>query len=104
MPAPAPTPGSETKAAGGAEEVAILAALRARIAAQSRGRLASEDVDVDVNVCDYGYLDSFGYVEFLLYVETTFGVRVLDVQFVGRFNTLRALAAHIAAVRPSAAG
>ncbi|MBI3122355.1 MAG: acyl carrier protein [candidate division NC10 bacterium] len=104
MPAPAPTPGSETKGAAAAEADAILAALRTQIAVQSRGRLAPEDVDVDVNVCDYGYLDSLSYVEFLLHVETTFGVWVLDVQFVGRFNTLRALAAHIAAVRPGAAG
>jgi acyl carrier protein len=104
MPAPAPTPGSEAKGGAGAGADAILATLRTRIAVQSRGRLAAEDVDVDVNVCDYGYLDSLSYVEFLLHVETTFGVRVLDVQFIGRFNTLRALAAHIVAVRPGAVG
>ena len=82
---------------------AIVESLRRQIGVQSRGRLTPEDVDPDVHVYEYGYLDSLSYVEFLLHVETTWGVRVGDVQFVSRFNTVRALAAHLASARSGAA-
>lgn len=82
-----------------ADEAAVLECLRGRIAALSRGRLRPGEVDADAHLLDRGYLDSLSYVEFLLYVETDWAVRVPDAHLIGRFNTLRALAAHIAAVR-----
>jgi acyl carrier protein len=82
---------------------AIVDSLRSQIALQSRGRLRADEVDADAHVCEQGYLDSLSYVEFLLHVERTWGVRVGDAQFVGRFHTLRALADHIDACRSGAA-
>jgi D-alanine--poly(phosphoribitol) ligase subunit 2 len=34
------------------------------------------DFDNDVHLFDYGFIDSFGAVELITYVEDTFGVRV----------------------------
>jgi acyl carrier protein len=74
----------------------VLESLRRRIAALSRGRLHPREVDADAHLFDRGYLDSLSYVEFLLHVEADWAVKVPDAQLIGRFNTLRALAAHIA--------
>jgi acyl carrier protein len=82
---------------------AIADGLRRQIALQSRGRLRPEDVALDADVCEYGYLDSLSYVEFLVHVETTWGVRIDDALLVSRFNTVSALASHIAAARAGAA-
>jgi acyl carrier protein len=82
---------------------AIAAGLRRQIAQQSKGRLRAEDVDPELHFCEHGYLDSLSYVEFLLHVEATWGVRVGDAQFIGALNTVRALAAHVAAACSGAA-
>lgn len=78
-------------------EESVLDALRDAIARLSRGRLRPHDLDADAHLLDRGYLDSLSYVEFLIHVETAWGVRVPDAQFIGRLNTLRAMANHVAA-------
>ena len=80
----------------------VLDALRDEIAALSGGRLRPQELDADAHLLDQGYLDSLSYVEFLLRVEAAWGVRVPDAQFVGRFNTLRALAGHVVSITAGA--
>lgn len=75
----------------------VLDALREKVAGLSRGRLRPHELDADAHLFDRGYLDSLSYVEFLLHVETAWGVRVPDAQLIGRLNTLRAMADHVAA-------
>ncbi len=84
-------------------KAAIVDALRRKIAIQSKGRLVPEAVDPEADVCARGYLDSLSYAEFLLHVETTWGVHVEDAEFVSRFNTLAALADHIERAHSGAA-
>jgi acyl carrier protein len=43
-------------------------------------------------MCDHGYLDSFSYVSFLVFIEETYGVRIPDHQLTGKLKTVSAVA------------
>jgi len=73
------------------------------LAGKSRARLSAAQMNPDANVWTAGYVDSLAYVEFLVFIEETYGVTVSDVDIVGELNTLRALARHICAGRPGEA-
>ena len=50
----------------------------------------------EVDLFDYGYLDSFGIVEFISEVEKRYGVDLSSIDFYSdEFRTLRALCEHI---------
>lgn len=77
----------------------VIRVLAGYLAGKSRTRLLPEQLNPDENVWTSGYVDSLGYVEFLVFVEEQFGVTVTDVELVGDMNTLRAVARHICAQR-----
>jgi acyl carrier protein len=97
---PAPREGGE--APSGVD--AIAAELCGELARLSEGRLALEAIDERAHIFDHGYLDSFRSAELIVYLERRFGVRVAEVELVGRLCTVRAIAEHIdgAAAAPGA--
>lgn len=70
--------------------------LSQHIADHSEGKLSLADIDPDVEMCDHGYLDSLSYVGFLVHVEQSFGVRILDHELTGNLRTVAAIADHVA--------
>jgi len=89
-PAVAPDPGAPTDRRQG-----LVLALRQHLAVKSAGRLSLEGIDPDAQLFDRGYLDSFSYVEFLAFIEETYGVRIDDAQLAGHLSTIAAMADHI---------
>ena len=71
---------------------AVVRALATHIASLSENRLSAEAVDPDKKMCDHGYLDSFTYVSFLVFIEETYGVRIPDHQLTGKLHTVSAVA------------
>jgi acyl carrier protein len=69
--------------------------LSRHIATHSDGKLSLADVDPEAEMCDRGYLDSLTYVSFLVFVEETYGVRILDHQLTGNLKTLSAVVDHV---------
>lgn len=82
----------------------LINALRQQVAQGSGGRLTAQEIREDAELFDRGYLDSFSYVEFLAFIEQTYGVRIDDSQLAGRLNTIAAMAEHILQQQTSAAG
>ena len=73
----------------------VIEGLRGRLAEMSGGRLRAPEIHEDAPLFDRGYLDSFSYVEFLVFIERTHGVRIDDSQLAGRLGTIAAMAEHI---------
>jgi acyl carrier protein len=71
---------------------ALVRALAAHIASLSENKLAPDAIDPDAKMCERGYLDSFTYVSFLVFIEETYGVRIPDHQLTGRLQTVSAVA------------
>jgi len=74
---------------------AILAHLCDRIAAIAEGKLRVDEIDPSAHLFDSGYVDSLGVVTFLLEVETTYGIRIEDVELLDQCSTLEAIADRI---------
>jgi acyl carrier protein len=97
---PAPEEGAATS--GPADSRAsVIQALRHHVAEGSQGRLRAREIQEDGQLFDRGYLDSFSYVEFLAFIEQTYGVRIDDSQLAGQLNTIAAMAEHILRERTS---
>jgi acyl carrier protein len=75
--------------------VRVIEALRNHVAEGSGGRLRAQDIREGAELLNTGYLDSFSYVEFLAFIEQTYGVRIDDSQLAGHLNTIAAMAEHI---------
>jgi acyl carrier protein len=71
---------------------AVVRALVTQIVKQSGNGLTSDSIDPDAGMCDRGYIDSLTYVEFLLFVEETYGVRISDYQLTSSLRTVSAVA------------
>jgi acyl carrier protein len=82
----------------------LIHTLRQHVAESSGSRLTAEEIREDAQLFDRGYLDSFSYVEFLAFIEQTYGVRIDDSQLAGNLNTIAAMAAHILQARTPAGG
>jgi acyl carrier protein len=78
----------------------VIRVLSEYLAGKSRSRLVAAQINPDANVWTAGYVDSLGYVEFLVFIEERYGVTISDVDIVGDLNTLRALAGSICAQSP----
>jgi acyl carrier protein len=83
---------SASVAAGPGSREAIVQALVAQIVKQSENALTDDAVDPSAAMCDRGYLDSLNYVAFLVFVEETYGVRILDYQLTSSLRTVSAVA------------
>ena len=81
----------------------VIQALRYRVAEGSRGRLRAHEIHEDAQLFDRGYLDSFSYVEFLVFIEERYRVRIDDSQLAGHLSTLATMADHILREQPSSA-
>jgi acyl carrier protein len=88
-----PTPSASAPVAvpAGSRE-AVVRALVKQIVKQSENELTYESIDPGAAMCDRGYLDSLTYVEFLVFVEETYGVRISDYQLTSSLRTLSAVA------------
>jgi acyl carrier protein len=73
----------------------VIEALRQQVAGVSCGRHGAQHVDPQAPLFDHGYLDSFSYVEFLAFIESTYDVRIDDSQLAGHLGTIAAMADHI---------
>jgi acyl carrier protein len=76
---------------------AIGAVLKDHIAEQSDGEHTADAIEGDAHLFDYGYLDSQSSASLMLLIEKRYGVRLKEVELVGRLSTVDALARHIAA-------
>ncbi len=73
----------------------VIQALRRHVAEGSHGRFSVEEIHEDGQLFDRGYLDSFSYVEFLVFIEHAYRVRIHDSELAGHLNTIAAMAEHI---------
>lgn len=65
---------------------------------RERFGIPSDDADFnnDINLYDFGYIDSFGAVELTTFIEDTFGVRFEDSDWVQHsLNTVNEMSAFI---------
>ena len=92
-PEPVAPPRGEVAAA--ASSAQILDSLRGCIVQVTQGRIARDAIDPGAHLFDNGYLDSLTSVALLTHVEREFGVRIPEVQLVGRLCTLEAIAREI---------
>ena len=89
---PPAVPSVPMAAAPAGSREAIVHALVTQIVEQSENALTYESIDPDAAMCDRGYLDSLTYVGFLVFVEESYGVRILDYQLTSNLRTLAAVA------------
>ena len=91
-PTPALPAGASVAAAPAGSREAVVRALVKQIVEQSENELAYDSIDPDAVMCDRGYLDSLTYVAFLVFVEETYGVHILDYQLTRNLRTVSAVA------------
>ena len=84
-PAVAEVPGSGT----------VLDMLRATVTRISRDHVPSESIDIRAHLLDSGYIDSLRATELLADIERRYGVRIDEMDIVGRLCTIEALAREI---------
>jgi len=73
----------------------VIEILRATVARISRDHLAPESIDIRAHLLDSGYIDSLSSTELLADIEHRFGVRIEEIQIVGKLCTIEALAREI---------
>ena len=73
----------------------VLDWLRATVARLSRDHLPPDAIDLRAHLLDSGYIDSLSSTELLAGIERQFGVRIDEMDIVGRLCTLEALAREI---------
>jgi acyl carrier protein len=91
-PRPASSTPASPPAAPASSREAVVRSLVRQIVKQADNQLTYESVDPDAVMCDRGYIDSLTYVEFLVFVEETYGVRILDHQLRGNLRTVSEVA------------
>jgi acyl carrier protein len=69
--------------------------LRANVSRISRDHIPPEGIDVRAHLLDSGYVDSLSSTELLAAIERQFGVRIDEMDIVGRLCNVEALARHI---------
>ena len=69
--------------------------LRANVSRISRDHIPPQDIDIRAHLLDSGYVDSLSAIELLAGIERQFGVRIQEVDIVGRLCTIEALAREI---------
>ena len=69
--------------------------LRASVSRISRDHIPPESIDVRAHLLDSGYIDSLSSTELLTDIERRFGVRIEEMDIVGRLCNLEALAREI---------
>jgi len=69
--------------------------LRASVSSISRDHIPPEDIDIRAHLLDSGYVDSLSTTELLAAIERQFGVRIQEMDIVGRLCTIEALAREI---------
>jgi acyl carrier protein len=69
--------------------------LRASVSRISRDHVQPGDIDIRAHLLDSGYVDSLSATELLAGIERQFGVRIQEVDIVGRLCTIEALAREI---------
>jgi acyl carrier protein len=87
----------------GLTSASVVETLRATVARISRDHLPPEAIDIRAHLLDSGYIDSLSSTELLADIERRFGVRIDEMQIVGKLCTIAALAREIEghAVGPS---
>jgi acyl carrier protein len=95
-PPPADTTAAPAPAAPPSTSASIIEDLRATVARISRDHLSPESIDVRAHLLDSGYIDSLSSTELLADIERRFGVRIEEIQIVGKLCTIDALAREIA--------
>jgi acyl carrier protein len=73
----------------------VLDMLRATVSRISRDHLPPETLDVRAHLLDSGYVDSLSATELLADIERRYGVRIDEMDIVGRLCTIEALAREI---------
>jgi acyl carrier protein len=99
---PAASASASGAAAPAGSREAVVHALVTQIVRQSETGLAYESIDPGAPMCDRGYLDSLNYVAFLVFIEETYGVRILDFQLTSGLRTVSAVADWVLAESKSA--
>jgi acyl carrier protein len=94
LPAGVPEPGSGS----------VLDMLRATVSRISRDHVPAADLDVRAHLLDSGYIDSLSATELLAEIERRYGVRIGEMDIVGRLCTIEALAREIESRTGGAAG
>jgi acyl carrier protein len=74
---------------------AVLDMLRATVSRISRDHVPPESLDLRAPLLDSGYIDSLSATELLADIERRYGVRIGEMDIVGRLCTIEALAREI---------
>jgi len=82
--------------AGGGGEI-VLGVLRGWISDNSELPLTVDQIDVDANLCDAGYIDSIKSAEFLVLIGERYGVFIPEADLVGKLSSLKSIVGHILA-------
>jgi acyl carrier protein len=69
--------------------------LRANVSRISRDHVPPQDIDIRAHLLDSGYVDSLSATELLAGIERQFGVRIQEMDIVGRLCSIEALAREI---------
>jgi acyl carrier protein len=69
--------------------------LRATVARLSRDHIPPDAIDMRAHLLDSGYVDSLSSTELLTGIERQFGVRIQEMELIGRLCTIEALAREI---------
>lgn len=69
--------------------------LRASVSRISRDHVPPGEIDIRAHLLDSGYVDSLSATELLAGIEHQFGVRIQEMDIVGRLCTIEALAREI---------
>jgi acyl carrier protein len=73
----------------------VLDTLRATVSRISRDHIPPENLDVRAHLLDSGYIDSLSATELLVDIERRYGVRIDEMDIVGRLCTMEALGREI---------
>jgi acyl carrier protein len=94
-----PTKSDFTAASSTEENVpasgSVLDTLRATVSRISRDHVPPESLDIRGHLLDSGYIDSLSATELLADIERRYGVRIGEMDIVGRLCTIEALAREI---------
>jgi acyl carrier protein len=94
-PAKSDLPASPAASVAAPASGSVLDGLRATVARLSRDHLSPESLDVRAHLLDSGYVDSLTATELLADIERRHGVRLGEMELVGRLCNLEALAREI---------
>ena len=94
-PPPADATAASAPAVAAPGSASVVETLRATVARISRDHLPPESIDIRAHLLDSGYIDSLSSTELLADIERRYGVRIDEMQIVGKLCTIDALAREI---------